>query len=271
MRLLGYVLASRPYRETSLLLELFTHEEGRSAALARGVRAAKETARRAAIEPFRLLAIECRGRGELKNLAQVEVLKEPPVLGGRRLFAGLYLNELLYRLLPRRDPYPRLFLRYAQSLNELAENPRPGWSLLRFERDVLAELGYGLELEYDAQGRPIRADRFYRFDPQGAPQPSDDPSTFPGAAFLALAADEAPPLNVERACRRLMSTALAAHFPVCLRSPRWFAALASLRRSAPVELTVDDRFGPAADPNPIGLDQELDARVVADFPPLADP
>jgi DNA repair protein RecO (recombination protein O) len=271
MGMLAFVIAARPYRESSLLLELFTREEGRSPMLARGVRSARVAGRRAVLEPFRLLAVDCRGRGELRTLARAEILAEPRALAGGRLFAGLYLNELLYRLLPRRDPHPRLFERYAGSLAELAETPRPGWTLLRFERDLLAELGYGLELERDARGRPIEADRRYRLDPEGAPQPSTEASAFSGAAFLALADDLLPPPAVERECRALLAAARAAHFPARRRRPAWFAALAAARRSGPGEAAVDDGGGAPADPHPVLLDQQLDEGVVADLPPLADP
>ncbi len=272
MELLGYVIAARPYRESSLLLELLTREEGRSGALARGVRtAARGGARRASLEPFRLLALDCRGRGELRTLVAAEILAEPPPLCGRRLFAGLYLNELVYRLLPRREPHPRLFERYAVSLAELAASPHPGWALLRFERDLLAELGYALELERDARGRPIEPAMHYRFEPEGAPRPSAERASLPGAAFLALAADEPPPRDVERHCRRLLTQAFAAHFPGRLRSPSWFDALAATRRSGPVDSPVDDRLGATADPDAIGLDQELDEGIMSDLPPLADP
>lgn len=268
---IGYVIAARPYRESSLLIELFTRDEGRSGALARGVRHARGGARRASLEPFRLLALDLRGRGELCTLVAAEILAEPPPLSGRRLFAGLYLNELLYRLLPRWDPHPRLFERYAESLAELAASPRPGWALLRFERDLLAELGYALRLERDDRGRPIDPGLDYAFEPEGAPHPSAERSAFPGAAFLALAGDEPPPRDVEQHCRRLLTQAFAAHFPGRLRSPSWFDALAATRRLASVEPPVDDRRAATANPDAIGLDHALDEGILSDLPPGADP
>ena len=63
----AYVLHSRPFRETSLLVEVFTRSLGRQGLIARGARGAKST-RKAALQPFRPLLLSWVGRGELGTL-----------------------------------------------------------------------------------------------------------------------------------------------------------------------------------------------------------
>ncbi len=65
----AYILHKRPYRETSLLVDFFSFEHGRSSAVWRAARGAK---RRISSEPFHALRISCFGRNELKTLSAVE-------------------------------------------------------------------------------------------------------------------------------------------------------------------------------------------------------
>lgn len=118
----AYVLEARPYRETSLLLEVLTAEHGRLAMVARGVRGSSRgaVARRAALEPFRRLRIAASGRGEVLALTTVESEGLPLRLAGAPLFSAWYVNELVHRLTGRGDPAATLFRRYADWLDELA-------------------------------------------------------------------------------------------------------------------------------------------------------
>lgn len=118
----AYVLEARPYRETSLLLELLTVHHGRLATVARGVRGGSRTAvaRRAALEPFRRVRVAASGRGEVLSLGAIEA--DGPVLRltGAPVFSAWYVNELVLRLTGRGDPSPSLFHRYSAWLVELA-------------------------------------------------------------------------------------------------------------------------------------------------------
>ena len=95
----GFVLHARPYRETSALVEAFTAEHGRVGLVAKGAKRARSRLARAT-QPFRPLQMAWSGRGELKTLTGAE----PQGLGwhftGTKLVSALYLNELLYRLVP---------------------------------------------------------------------------------------------------------------------------------------------------------------------------
>ena len=115
MALPAFVLHSRPYKESSALVDLFT-PQGRLRAVLRSARGKSGSQAR----PFLPLEIELRGKGELKTLSRLEPNGIPNLLHGDVLFSGLYLNELLIRLLPAQDPQPELFEHYGLTLQALA-------------------------------------------------------------------------------------------------------------------------------------------------------
>jgi len=157
------VIHRRDYRNTSLLLELFTPGEGRLPAIAKGAKASRG-GRVALLQPFTPLQVSLRGRGEIKQLLQVEPDGRPFGLAGERLYCGFYLNELLMRLMERRDPYPRLYVHYLHTLERLAEGEATDQCLREFELDLLQELGYGMLLDQCADsGEPVEPDRRYHY------------------------------------------------------------------------------------------------------------
>jgi DNA repair protein RecO (recombination protein O) len=119
----AYVIHSRPYRDTSALLEVFTAEYGRISLVARGTRRQTRRGSKAALlQPFSPLLLSFSGRMELKTLSAIEPVKGMSALRGERLFSGLYMNELLVRLLHRNDAHPELFAAYDYALKALAGN-----------------------------------------------------------------------------------------------------------------------------------------------------
>src|SRR3546814_2532929 len=94
--------------------------------------------------------MDLRLRGEMATLTAVETTGTASRLPGDAGLAGLYLNELVVRLTGRQDPYPALFDAYAQTLGRLGAGESLGWSLRRFERDLLEAIGYGLQLQHDS-------------------------------------------------------------------------------------------------------------------------
>lgn len=210
----AYILHARPYRETSLLLECLTLDHGRLGAVARGVRREKGRLQRAQLEPFQRLTIDFLQRGELATLTGVEPAAPPRRLLGDAGIAGLYVNELVVRLTARQDPQPELFAAYAQTMDRLAAAEPLAWTLRRFERDLLAALGYALVLDTEADGEtPLRAQASYRYQAeQGAvPARSGQAGCVRGADLLALATDESPDVNGLRALRAMMRELIRFH------------------------------------------------------------
>ena len=164
----AYILHSRPYRETSLLLEIFTADYGRIGAVAKGVRRSK-TKSRGLLQPFVPLLISCAGQGELLTLKDFDAGGMVVLLEGRALVSAFYLNELLMRLLHRWDAYPILFQSYHKALNELKVKQEQ--EVLRlFEKSLLKALGYELQLIKEAEtGHTVEPEKFYSFDPERGP------------------------------------------------------------------------------------------------------
>jgi DNA repair protein RecO (recombination protein O) len=165
-----FVLHSRPYRETSLLLECLTRDHGRVGLVARGVRGERARSLRAQLEPFQPLAMDFLLRGEMGTLTAVESVGTPLRMLGDAGLSGLYLNELVVRLTGRQDPLPALFDAYATTLVRLRGSESLAWTLRRFERDLLQAIGYGLQLQFDSTTDEPLADALsYRYLPeQGA-------------------------------------------------------------------------------------------------------
>lgn len=204
----AYVLHSRAYKETSALVDLFTAQ-----GLVRVVLRRARGKGGSLVRPFVLLEVELRGRGELKNVNRLETVGVAAWLHGDALFSGMYLNELLMRLLPAEVPHPALFEHYALTLQALAEG-RPLEPLLRaFEWRVLDELGYAFSLEHDLDEQPIASDGQYRLRVDAGLERVElpQPGLFSGAQLQALAQADWDAPGALLAAKRLMRQALAVH------------------------------------------------------------
>ena len=210
----AYVLHARAYRETSLLLECLTREHGRLGVVARGVRGERSRLRRAQLEPFQPLALGLLMRGEMATLTAVETVGAPQRLTGDVALSGLYLNELVVRMTGRQDPLPSLFDAYAVTLARLAAGESPGWSLRRFERDLLELTGYGLQLLHEADtGEAIEPQAWYRYQvEQGAVRcVAVSQRALRGSDLLALAQERMPDPRGLKALRDLMREVIRFH------------------------------------------------------------
>lgn len=212
----AYILHQRPYRDTSLLLEVFSPHHGRFGMVARGVRG-KRSRRRALLQPFVPLSLSWSGRGELVTLTDAEAEGAAPMFAGEVLMSAYYLNELLLYLLHRHDPHPELFTHYRYTLGRLSQlgqgqGSDAGQSLqiaLRlFEKQLLQEIGYGLVLDHEVeQGEAIDPAASYRFvlgqGPVAQAPTGPAPNVFQGSSLLAFAAHELDDVQTLRDAKRL--------------------------------------------------------------------
>ena len=205
----GYVLGSKPWRDTSRILEVFSRDHGRLGVFARGVRgpASKLSS---LLQPFRPLLLSLSGSGEAQWLSSCEPEGYVPELPPAALMSGFYLNELLIKLTARDDPHPELFDAYAEGLDGLRTGVSPHRPLRLFEKRLLQEVGYGLELEVDAAGRPVDHQGYYRFRPGAGllRVVAGDAGALPGSALLALAAESLDGEQELLCARRLLAAAL---------------------------------------------------------------
>jgi DNA repair protein RecO (recombination protein O) len=213
----AFILHSRAYRDSSQILEVLTAEYGRLTIVAKGSRRRQRGGSNAAIlQPFIPLLLSFSGRAEMKTMTALETAGEPRVLRGTRMFSGLYLNELLVRLLHRHDSHPEIFLAYDNAVAGLHHNEQVDAVLRRVEFTLLRELGFGFELAVDGiSGEGVLADNWYCFDAELGLVRDDNKagvkrSVFPGNELLAMAEGEFGD-PVKGTAKRLLRQALAGH------------------------------------------------------------
>ncbi len=217
----AYVLHARPWRETSLLLEVLSADHGRLGLVARGVQGPKRHVLRAALQPLQHIRFDAVQRGELALLTHAEAIDVAPQLVDNAMLASFYINELLLRLAPRQDPHTELYAIYGQTRERLRTQAPLAWTLRRFERDLLEALGFGFDLSHDGDGTPLDPAARYHLDPEHGPRRllserdggGERDRTATGRALLALAADTETPPQVEELAglRRAMRAVIAHH------------------------------------------------------------
>lgn len=214
----AFVLHARPWRETSLLVEVLTAAHGRVGLVARGVQGPRRHVLRAALQPLQFIRLEAVLRGELARLNTAEAVDVAPRLGGAAMLGAFYLNELTLRLAPRLDPVPELFVAFAAARERLRDQEPLAWTLRRYERDLLEALGFGFDWSRDGDGAPIDPAARYRIEAEHGPQRllsdrghGDRATAATGRALLALARDEMPDRNDLAGLRHALRGVLVHH------------------------------------------------------------
>ena len=206
------VLHTRPYRNTSLLVDIFSPDFGRLSLVARGVRAKS----RSSLQAFQQLHVSWSGKGELKTLTGFEESKNPLRLTGNALACGFYLNELIIRLLHQNDPHEALYSCYITSLQALAEQKNPEVVLRLFEKQLLDDIGYGLVLDRDIQSGEVLQDSItYRYlleqGPIAAVTPEAGQILITGSCLKKLASNDLTDQDCLTSIKRLMRQSLAVY------------------------------------------------------------
>ena len=211
----AYVLHTYPFRETSLIVEVFSRDFGRVALLARGARRPR-AAIRGLLMAFQPLEIGWAGKGEVLTLMKAEWQGGQPLLAGEALFCGYYLNELLMHLLPREDAHERLFACYGEMLARLAADSSGKFreaDLRCFEKVLLQELGYGLTLTHDSEGQAIVASAYYSYRMEQGPVRLEHAEAAVqvviGKTLLDLAAEDFADPRSRLEAKQLMRTLMA--------------------------------------------------------------
>lgn len=238
---IAFVLHARPWRETSLLVEVLGRDHGRIGLVARGVQGPKKHVLRAALQPLQYIRLDCDPRGELARLVGAEALDAAPQPAGDAMLAAFYLNELVLRLAPRHDPLPDLFDAYARTRERLRRREGLAWTLRCFERDLLDALGFGFALDEDGDGEPIDPAARYRLDPEHGPRRllsdrghGERATAATGRALLALAGGEAPPPEDVASLRLPLRGVLSHHLgPRGLKSWDMIGELGRLKPRGP--------------------------------------
>lgn len=199
----AFVLHSRPYREKSRLVDLFSLEHG----LIRGVM-------RQRVPPlFQPCLVAWRGRNALKSISQCETVGQPLVLEGNALFAGFYLNELLVRLLAEEETHSALFVLYTQILAQLNNTLQLEPLLRGFESCLLSELGYAMSFSQDYTANAVLPNAYYQYQPERGFVKVDEVQqpNWQGKYLLAIAIQDWTQVHTRQAAKRIFRSALAVH------------------------------------------------------------
>ena len=163
----AWVLGRRPYRDSSYLVNFLTAADGRLSGVVKGAHRKQRGGMMAALmQPFQPLLVKFGGSSELKYVAAAESASIRRMLVGETLFSGLYLNELLTRLLPKFDAVPTLFAAYGEAIELISSSVDPELALRRFELLLLEELGYQIQWQRDFEDRPIQETASYSYQPE---------------------------------------------------------------------------------------------------------
>ena len=214
----AYVLHSQPFQNTSLLVDFFTIDYGRVRAVAKGARREKSKYR-SLLQSFHPLLVSFSGRGEVKTVGTVEAGLGAIVLQGERLYSGMYVNEVLCRLLHNHEEHKALYKNYQDTLIALQGDGNMEVILRKFELSLLAALGYAINLDEDyLSHQPIDVDCYYRFTPdvgfELTEQTEDDEQNarvFRGKDLIALRDFDLKEKSTATAAKRLLRLALGAH------------------------------------------------------------
>jgi DNA repair protein RecO (recombination protein O) len=164
------------------------------------------------LEPFRPLRVSWSGRGELFTLTAAE--GDGPAMrpAGEVLMSMFYVNELVLRLTGKQDPHPGLFDGYAMTITRLNAGDDQANCLRRFEKRLLDELGYGLNLATDVDGRPVDSSEQYFYELEHGPRRvgggTGGQLTVSGDTLLAIEAGRFENTNQRREARRLLTAAI---------------------------------------------------------------
>lgn len=211
----AYVLHRYDWSESSLILDLFTREQGRLTVAAKGAKRPNSQLR-SVLLPFQRVNVGLSrisadsGASDVQTLRSAEWAGGAPMLRGAALFSGFYLNELLMKLLARHDPHAALFDAYVATLPALATGDEgDAQSALRaFELNLLRETGVLPELSLvtttqepvqDGVAYALLADRGVVIA-AGADVPFDAASL----VQLQAALEHGSPVALRQACRTVL-------------------------------------------------------------------
>lgn len=175
----AFVLHSYPYKETSLIVDVFSRDHGRVALVAKGAKR-PHSKLRGVLQTFQPLSLGWSGKSEVRTLTSAEWLGGLLPLEKAALLCGFYLNELLVKFVARDDPHRALFDHYVEALNRLAHDETAAIVLRRFELALLKETGFAGDIGIDAESRQaVMPEDVYVVDPERGPRPARAADTSP--------------------------------------------------------------------------------------------
>ena len=178
----AFILHTRFYKETSLLLDVFTRNFGRISMVAKSARR-PHSKLRGQLLAFQPLEIAFYGNNELKNLTAVEWQGGVPLPQGAALCCAYYANELLRFFLQPADSNSELFAEYHALISALGaeKNEAHFEKILRnLEVALLKLLGYSPFWGRDSKDREIDSRTIYSYQLENGTLLPQSESAAPG-------------------------------------------------------------------------------------------
>jgi DNA repair protein RecO (recombination protein O) len=206
----AFILQQRKFRETSFIIDVLTQDYGRVTLLAKGVRKAKSKTA-GLLQPFIPLSLSYFGKTELKTLTTVETTKSFDQLQGLTLYCGFYVNELITCFLHKYDPHPEVFELYEECLTRLLRSSELEATLRIFELDLMAAVGYGLQLDYDSfNNKEVQPLSKYHYNVEQGPIEAVT-GTYSGKTLLALNLRKLSDSQILHEAKILMRTVISVY------------------------------------------------------------
>ena len=210
----AFLLHQRPFRDTSLLIDVFSRDHGKLALVARGARSQKSRLK-PLLRPFMPLSLSWVQRTDLGTLTGADVDGQPIALTGDALLSGFYVNELVLHFLHRHDAQPEVFTAYSQTVEALAAAPNPAPPLRAFEIELLRLLGYATNFDHEAVTHDdiVASDNYeYRAEQGPVKVARDDGAmVFSGAMLIAIREHRFDDPAVLKAASRLLRGVITHH------------------------------------------------------------
>ena len=143
----AYILNRRPFRDNSLLLDIFSEDFGRICCVARPAKKRGKVVK-GHTEPFRYLHIQWLGKGDVQTLTEADERGRhhiPP----SELMLGMYINELIMLFTQQHEPHAELFNAYKYTLHKIGDSQINQQILMRFELFLLQSLDYSIAADMD--------------------------------------------------------------------------------------------------------------------------
>ncbi len=211
----AFILHHFPYRDTSQIIELFSRDYGRVAVVSRGSRSTKSKLK-GILQPFRAIQVSWSGKGELASLNRAEEMDfQMPLLTGNALPCGFYINEILMRLLHKHDVHEDIFDAYQSLLISLSTQKDLDIQLRLFEKQLLQQLGFEINLSRDANTQlPLQEEQQYFYYVEHGPvmveaQDRTDHLMLSGKSLLAFDQNNLSDDFVRREIKSLMRMVIA--------------------------------------------------------------
>lgn len=166
------VLHAYPYKESSLIIDVFSRDRGRVSLVAKGAKR-PHSALRAVLQTFQPLNIGWTGKSDIPTLTSAEWVGGMRPLEKSALLFGFYMNELLMKFLVRNEAHANLFDEYIATLNQLAHGESTPIALRKFEFSLLRESGLIGDLTFcnETKGR-VRPEIPYVVEPEQGVYPA---------------------------------------------------------------------------------------------------